>query len=151
MAGTVKNILLADDNQSEHIFFVHSLRFINESINLQSVSGGPSLMQYLNDVCNQIPDILFLDINMPIKDGKECLADLRADKRFDHMSIVMYSTSDDQSDTDETYGLGADRYVRKPVEIDDLISMLRTIISAYEQGAIKPSCREQYVLASSTI
>lgn len=147
---TVKNVLLADDNKSEHIFFAHCLKFINKAINLHFVSGGVALMNYLKDPATPLPDILFLDVNMPVKNGKQCLAELRADERFDQMPIVMYSTSDAQSDTDETFILGADLYVRKPVEIEDLVSLLRAVLTVYEQDKIKRNSREHYVLVMPT-
>lgn len=145
----VTSILLADDNKSEHIFFAHSLRFIDPNIKLHSVSGGQALMTYLHDA-SVLPDILFLDVNMPVKNGKQCLSEIRANKRYDSMPIVMYSTSDAQSDTDETFRLGADLYVRKPVEIDDLVILLRSVLSVYQKQGIKHSSREHYVLTPPT-
>lgn len=146
MTDTKLHILLADDNKSEHTFFSHSLNLIDETISLISIFGGLPLMNYLNDPLNSLPDILFLDINMPVKNGKECLSDLRSDDRFNDMPIVMYSTSDAQKDTDDAFALGADLYVRKPVEIDQLVTLIRAVLTLYSGNQLRHTPRERFVV-----
>jgi CheY-like chemotaxis protein len=150
MTDNVLHILLVDDNKNEHVFFTHALKSIDQSVRLDSLTSGTALIERIYDSSRPLPDILFLDVNMPVKSGKECLALLRTDGRFDGMPIVMYSTSDAETDTDETFALGADLYVRKPVEIVDLAYLLRAVLAVYHQGNIRQTSREQYVISSAS-
>jgi DNA-binding response OmpR family regulator len=147
MTDSILHILLADDNSNEHVFFKHALKYVNESIKLSSAKSGQDLLSHLRNHSNQLPDILFLDINMPVKSGKECLKEIRENERYKNLSIVMYSTSDEPNDTDDTYALGADLYVRKPAEIEELISLLRSVIELFMIDGIQQTSRDRYVLS----
>jgi len=149
MTDNTLHILLVDDNKNEHIFFTHALKYIGVSFKLSGLTGGLQLMKYLKEDSNPLPDILFLDVNMPIKNGIDCLTEIRADDRYRDMPIVMYSTSDAPKDTDVTYQLGADLYVQKPVEIEDLVSMLSSVLDAYRHNQLLNNSRENYVLTLS--
>jgi CheY-like chemotaxis protein len=147
---TEKNIhiLLVDDNLNEHFFFKHALAQVARPVRFDALEGGVELVEHFKDEQNPLPDILFLDINMPLKNGKECLSLLRADERFDIVPIVMYSTSDAQRDIDETYALGADLYVRKPNGMDALRSMISSVIFIYDKNELKRSAKENFLLTA---
>jgi len=148
MSNEALHLLLTDDNKSEHVFFKHALNYIDASIKLTSMPGGIELMQYLENDQNPLPDILFLDVNMPFKNGKECLSAIRANARFKDVAVVMYSTSDAQKDTDDTFALGADLYVRKPTGKEDLSEILNAVLALYKQGKMKNRSRSGYVLST---
>ena len=142
------HILLVDDNLNEHFFFKHALVQIARPVKFEALEGGLELIAHFKEESNPLPDILFLDINMPLKNGKECLSMLRADERFDSVPIVMYSTSDAQRDIDETYALGADLYVRKPNGIEALRAMISSVIFIYDKNELKRSAKENYLLTA---
>ena len=146
---TTLNILLADDNENEHFFFKHAVKRLNIPADLHTVDGGVALMKYMSNDRNKLPHILFLDINMPLKNGKECLASLRSDPKFDEVSIVMYSTSDAQKDIDETYDLGADLYLQKPTVMGDLPVILKAVFAKYRSSNFKPKSRDKYLISIS--
>jgi response regulator RpfG family c-di-GMP phosphodiesterase len=143
-------ILLVDDNLNEHVFFIHTLKQIEHDTKLQTINGSIDLLKYLGNKQNPIPDILFLDVNMPLKNGKECLRDLRADRRYDAMPIVTYSTSDAQRDIDDAYIMGANLYLRKPDEMSDLTNLLSIVIDMYHKGHLKNIDRDKFLLSSAS-
>lgn len=142
------HILLVDDNPNEHFFFKHALTQVSRPIRFDALEGGIELLEYIRDDQKPQPDIIFLDINMPLKNGKECLSALRADRRFDGVPIVMYSTSDAQRDIDDTYDLGADLYVRKPNGMEALRAMISSVIFLYDKNELKQAGKEKFLLTA---
>jgi len=150
MVNPIK-ILLADDNANEYIFFKHALSKVNTPIEIRSLKGGVELLDYLSAPESQLPDIFFLDINMPMKNGKDCLASIRDSDKYRHLPVVMYSTSDTRSDIDESYELDADLYLVKPAELDDLRLLLTYVIDKYQKNELKRPERSDFVLHASAL
>jgi CheY-like chemotaxis protein len=74
------------------------------------------------------PQILFLDLNMPIKSGKECLDEIRSDDKLLHLPVAIYSTSASRRDIDETYDKGADVYITKPCDYKELKKIILKVL-----------------------
>ena len=148
MAEMTLNILLVDDNVDEHFFFRHSLLLVTRPIYFHALPGGQEMIEYFKNESNPLPDILFLDINMPMRNGRDCLSYIRSDVRLESVPVVMYSTSDSQRDIDDTYELGADLYVRKPNGMDAIRDMISSVIRIYERDQLKHSSKEVFLLAS---
>src|ERR1700677_1910964 len=87
------NILLADDDADERYFFEAAVKGLPIATTIETVNDGIFLMDYLGVHLHCLPDILFLDINMPRKNGKECLIEIRSSLTLKHLPIVMYSTT----------------------------------------------------------
>ena len=85
-------------------------------------------MRYLENTA-ELPDIIFLDMNMPGKSGKECLREIRANPKFREIAIVIYSTSASAADLEDTFVAGANVYVKKPNDFVELKSILAYILS----------------------
>jgi len=113
--GKPIKILYADDDKDDRELFQQALKDAHTDAKLTTVEDGDKLMKYLAQVDGQHPDIIFLDINMPCKNGKECLKEIRSKKELDEVPIVMFSTSSYKEDIDETFANGANLYVSKPV------------------------------------
>lgn len=92
------------------------------------VNDGNELIDYLNHSDNYLPDIIFLDINMPGKNGLECLKELRQEGRFNEIMIVIYSTSGAESDIREAYRYGANNYLKKPGDFAELKASLAHVL-----------------------
>ena len=110
------NILLADDDIDDCIFFKEALEEFTLSSNLTTVHDGEQLMQLLTDETNQLPNILFLDINMPRKNGFECLSEIKLSKKLKQLPVIMFSTSFEQEVVNLLYSGGAHYFIRKPPE-----------------------------------
>jgi len=111
------NILLADDDIDDCIFFKGALEKSPIATNLVTVHDGMELMQLLTSETYELPDVLFLDLNMPRKNGFECLSELKLSTKLKHLPAIMYSTSNDQEVVSRLYRNGAQYFIRKPSDI----------------------------------
>ena len=137
-------IMLADDSPDEHFLFIHTIKGIDRSITVTTALNREDLLDKL-DKAQELPDLIFLDINMPLKNGKESLSDIRKDQRLQYIPVVIYSTSDEKSDIDETFALGADMYLKKPQDFLELEDILKGVLQAYRSGTFSRGDRTKYV------
>lgn len=122
------NILLADDDADDRLFFKEAMEEIHIETMVSIVNDGIELLDYLNHSNNYLPDIIFLDINMPGKNGLECLRELREDGRYNQIMIVIYSTSGAESDMKEAYQCGANVYLKKAGDFAELKASLAHVL-----------------------
>jgi CheY-like chemotaxis protein len=149
--GVPIKILFADDDEDDREFFREALSEAKSSAELVTVNGGRELMQYLAQADGQLPDVIFLDVSMPIKNGKQCLQEIRSNNLLNHIPVIMFSTSAYEKDIEETFRNGANLYVSKPVFIRDEVKMLKRIFSLdWEEDLLKPH-RSRFVLYAATI
>src|SRR6186713_282388 len=121
-------ILLADDDRDDAFFFERALSGLNIHCELVYLKNGEILMKYLNDNMANLPDVLFLDLNMPRKSGTECLTEIKSSKKFKQLPVVIYSTSLRDDIADDLYNCGAHYYLRKS-ELDELQKLLQHILT----------------------
>src|ERR1017187_4447154 len=86
------NIIFADDDIDDRSFFEKALKELPISTNLTTVNDGEQLMKYLADNSEQLPDVLFIDLNMPRKNGFECIVEIRENEKLKDLSVVIFST-----------------------------------------------------------
>jgi len=122
-------ILLADDDENDRFFFKDAFSEIKIKTAVITVKDGIELLQYLQAPDVILPHILFLDLNMPRKGGMECLKEIKRDGRFDDMAIAIYSTSASEEDVEETFINGANVYIRKPSDFENLKKVLTKVIT----------------------
>jgi CheY-like chemotaxis protein len=118
------NILLAEDDQDDCIFFEKALKELSILNTLKIVGDGEQLMQLLKDESVKIPDVLFLDINMPRKSGTECLEEIKKIDRLKNLPVVMLSTSKDPQKITYHFKIGANVYINKPNDFSQLIQVI---------------------------
>ncbi len=123
-------ILLADDDEGDRILFSEAFSELKIKTKVQTVNNGVQLMEWLNCVKNPLPHFLFLDLNMPRKNGLECLREIRRDKRIKDIFVAIYSTSDNEKDMEETFLNGANVYIAKPSDYNVLKQLLYKAVSA---------------------
>jgi DNA-binding response OmpR family regulator len=85
-------------------------------------------MEYMHNPDSQLPHILFLDLNMPYKNGLDCLKEIRADQRFKNVSIAIYSTSSSEKDIENTFVEGANIYIKKPNDFSELKKVIKEVV-----------------------
>ena len=128
----IRSICLVDDDDDDRMIFAEVLSEIYPSIDLQLVESGADLSQKLY-VENNSPDIIFLNVNMPMKNGFDCLKEIR--ERPDNLKflkIIMFSTSKNPDTIQLSMQLGADFYAVKPVSVNDLKNLITKIIMDWE-------------------
>ncbi len=123
------HILLADDDEDDRLFFTDAFNELKISTKVNTFNDGVELMNYLNDPESVLPNILFLDLNMPKKNGIECLHEIKSNPRFDDIAIAIYSTSSSEEDIEETFVLGANIYIKKPSDFASLKKILSDVVS----------------------
>ena len=90
-------------------------------------------MDYLNNKDAVLPDLLFLDLNMPRKNGLDCLKEIRRSKKLKNLSIAIYSTSASEKDVERTFLSGANIYINKPNDFNILKQVLeKAVMTAYQ-------------------
>jgi CheY-like chemotaxis protein len=121
-------ILLADDDEDDRFFFEEAVQSIQLDITLQHVENGVELMKKLDSNLHNLPDVIFLDLNMPLKSGFECLLDIKTHPDYKHVPIVIYSTSSDFAQIEKTYNNGANLYISKPSSISILEKVINDVL-----------------------
>lgn len=125
LGSSIKTIVLADDDPDEHLLFQRAVHEVAPKVLITSIFTGSELMNYLEE---SMPDILFIDLNMPLKDGIECLREIREDGRFRRLPIVVYSTSGKANTINNSYGFGANLYFQKTASFVELKTAIRLIL-----------------------
>ena len=108
------NILLADDDTDDCLFFKEAIAELIEPANFTAVHDGEQLMQLLSQETTVLPDVIFLDLNMPRKNGFECLAEIKQNKKLQKLPVIIFSTSFEQEVVNLLYQNGAQYFIRKP-------------------------------------
>jgi CheY-like chemotaxis protein len=120
-------ILFIDDDPEDYDIFCDALKSIKLKVDCLHVSNGESAMQYLNDV-KPLPDYIFLDVNMPLMDGKECLRKIKKTPKLKKIPVIMYSTTKNQGEIQEYKNLGAKDFIVKPATFRNLVDTLNEVI-----------------------
>ncbi|CAA0081555.1 Response regulator rcp1 [Halioglobus japonicus] len=129
--GRSIEILMAEDSPGDVVLTRKALEHSKLKINLHAVSDGVEAMKFLrqegeySDVPK--PDIVFLDLNMPRKDGREVLAEIKTDSVLKHIPVVILTTSDSEQDIENSYDLNANCYITKPVDMDQFVKVVSAI------------------------
>ena len=139
-------ILLADDDEDDRSFFREALTEAAISAELITVEDGRQLTDYLSATENPPPDIIFLDINMPLKNGKICLREIRNNEKFNDTPVVMFSTSSHPNDIAETWADGANLYIIKFEFFGHEVNMLKSVFSANWQKELFLRSKENFIL-----
>lgn len=114
------NILLADDDMDDCMFFKEALEGLPLSTKLSITNDGEQLMQSLLHSTSNIPDILFLDLNMPRINGFACLNEIKNSDVLKSIPVVILSTSYEKRIAEELYKSGAQCYICKPNDFSQL-------------------------------
>jgi CheY-like chemotaxis protein len=124
-------ILMADDDEDDRDLARDALEGTRLGERMEFVIDGQELIDYLrhDGPYSQAPrpSIILLDLNMPRKDGREALAELKADETLRQIPVVILTTSSDEVDVQSAYDLGASSYITKPVTHGKLIDVMQTV------------------------
>ena len=125
----IQHIAFVDDDPDDHHIFSATLSELRDDVQLSSFYDCNQLISFL-DSSDNLPDLIFLDLNMPTYDGRECLQLLKKHHRVSHVPVIIYSTSRQEKDVALCYGHGAFKYLVKPRTFEKLKEMLRPILLA---------------------
>lgn len=120
-------VLYAEDDIEDVDTFCDMMLSIDPSVKCLNTQNGVETIEFLENA-TVLPDIIFLDINMPTMDGKSCLRNIRRDERFKAIPIIIYTTSGNPKDRELCLQLGANEYVQKPNTIQETKDKLSRFI-----------------------
>lgn len=145
MKATI-HLLLAEDDEDDCLFFKDALDDLTQSFSLQIVKNGIELMQWLSANKHHLPDVVFLDLNMPLKNGFDCLSEIKREKDFQQLPVIIFSTSADREVVNVLHGLGAHYYIRKPGDFSALKRIIHhSILRVISSDRLQPS-KENFIL-----
>jgi len=130
MGSNVK-CLLIDDDTDDHEIFKMALEAIDKSIFCDCINESVDAIEKLKTNKSFVPEIIFVDMNMPAMNGVECLAEIRKIDRLKEVPVIFYSTFADPAKVTEMKKLGAAEYFEKPSDIDVLINKLSSIFKEF--------------------
>src|ERR1035437_3557922 len=151
MSSKPLNILFADDDADDRFFFDKALKELPIPTHFTTVNDGVQLMNYLSENSENLPDVLFLDLSMPNKNGLECLVEIRQNEKLKDLTVIMFSTSYPRDIKYENVminmlgEIGAQDYIRKPGDFVQLKSVIhQALIKAMAKTSLNGG--ESYVL-----
>lgn len=139
-------ILLADDDQDDCLFFKEAMSELPLAAHLTIVNDGEELLELLTKEGEPLPDVLFLDLNMPRKSGYECLAEIKRDQKIKQLPVIILSTSFEKEMADLLYQIGAHYCIRKPASITQLKQVIQQALTLLVQGAYLQPAKENFML-----
>ena len=126
--GYNKILMVVDDDPDDRFFFTKAVRKYHPSYECREASDGVDALDKLRQE-KILPDFIFLDLNMPLMNGKKCLEELKKDGKLKNIPVIVYSTSTYQKDKEETMALGAIHYL---VKLHDIYMLPEAITEAIE-------------------
>ena len=131
MTQRTATILIMEDNPTDVMIMQEALTNAKVRINLHVASDGVAGLEYLRRMgahANAVrPDLIFLDLNMPRKDGHEVLAEIKADASLSSIPVVVLTTSQAEDDVARAYGAHVNCYVRKPVDFARFVEVIKSL------------------------
>lgn len=143
------NILISDDDRDDVRLITEALQDILPSCNCIEARDGVAALNFIKS--NVHPDLVFLDLNMPLKNGITCLKEIYHHNLLPDTPIVIYSTSKDMSDIDESYKYGARFYIVKPASFTELKRIIKRAISILGKPLAERVDKANFVLMESRV
>lgn len=128
MSHPFRTIFIAEDDEDDCLMFLEALQELNYDFEIVVSRNGNELMMNLNQRTPPLPYVSFLDLNMPMKNGFECLKEIKQMDKFKDMPIVVLSTSTEIKDINMAYRLGANYYMPKPDSFLKLVEGIQKIL-----------------------
>lgn len=137
-----KVVLFIDDDADDQAIFSEATSLIDPTIQRQFASNGLEALELLRQNNTVLPDLIFLDINMPVMNGMECLAELKKIEALNHIPVIICTTSVYAGDQEKCEQLGADFYMVKANTLLQMSTALQFVFSKYQGKKIATSQQE---------
>ena len=128
-------ILMADDDETDRELFEEAIKTTCADCQIEQVKNGMEALNYLKET-RVVPDLIFLDLNMPVMDGREALVEIKSSEKLKVIPVFILSTSSAQSDVFSSYASGANLFLVKPSTFDGLVQMLRNLVELLEMNLV---------------
>jgi CheY-like chemotaxis protein len=124
-----RTFFIVDDDIDDQDLFIEAVSEVDKSIECMSASNCEEALEMLRNRRIGLPDMIFLDLNMPRLNGKQCLAELKKESHLRDIPVIIYSTSSEKRDIDETTRLGAAHFLTKPNKFEELCKAISYVVS----------------------
>ena len=142
-----KNIYLADDDEDDREFFQEALFEVCKESMLTLAKDGIELMDILYQPPVPMPDVIFLDLNMPAKNGFECLEEIKKDSKLKMLPVIIFSTTIQEESVNRVYKEGANFYICKPSNFSQLKRTLAKVLSIDWAQQLTQASKEQFIIS----
>lgn len=139
------HVLIAEDDDDDYLIFSLAIEEVTFRVMLTRAVNGEVLLHLLEE---KLPDIVFLDLLMPCKDGRQCLKEIRANKKFDAVPVIIYSSLTDLMNVEYCYREGSNLFAVKPSRISELKTILERILTIDWKKTLYFPSRSEFVLAA---
>lgn len=130
-------IIFAEDNPQDVRLFQYALSQLETPVNLRHFENGRDLLEAVPDIYPATIACVLVDLNMPFVNGFEVISALRANKDFHHVPIIVFTNTNSNEERLQCYELGANAYVPKPLEIEDLVKVVKSIFDFWVETNVR--------------
>ncbi len=129
---------MADDDEEDCFLAKEAIEASGAMADFSCIEDGIELMDYLSERSRskpgELPDLILLDLNMPRKDGREALLEIKAEPTLQHIPIVILTTSQEEKDVSFSMGAGANSFITKPATFDEWVEIMRSLAKRWLAG-----------------
>lgn len=122
-----QTILLIDDDEDDQEIFLAALEQVSSSVNCTAIGNAKNALTQLQEK-KLLADIIFLDLNMPLMNGQQFLAEIKKNTPLDQIPVIIFSTTSHPETISLVKKMGASDFITKPDKFEDLVGMLKTLI-----------------------
>jgi CheY-like chemotaxis protein len=122
-------ILIIDDDADDRSLFIDAVMELDKNLQCISANDGQEALNLLDKTDLRLPDYIFMDLNMPRLNGKQCLCEIKKRPRLNHIPVIIYSTTKRIEDVEETRNLGAVHFLTKPVLFREICNEIQKILT----------------------
>jgi CheY-like chemotaxis protein len=127
-------ILIAEDDEDDYLLTIEALKEAGVNTQIKWVKDGEELMNYLKPIGDaidqsrsEIPSLILLDLNMPRKDGREVLDEIKKNNTLRKIPVVILTTSKAETDINHAYDLGVNSYIQKPMRFNEFVEVIKVL------------------------
>ncbi|MEO6168182.1 MAG: response regulator [Chitinophagales bacterium] len=146
MTAAPIHLLLADDDKDDCMFFEEAIEELPFTVELTTVNDGEQLLNLLSRKTSELPNVLYLDLNMPRKNGLECLTEIKGNDELKDIPVIIYSTSYDPDMVSQLYDKGAQYYFRKPAEFYQLKKVILKSLTLSFQAVHSQPEKQHFII-----
>ncbi|MFZ1677891.1 MAG: response regulator [Saprospiraceae bacterium] len=140
------HILLADDDKDDCRLFQEALNDLPVETELITVPNGEQLMELLSKKRKRLPDVLFLDLNMPRKNGFSSLGEIKRNNDLDQLPVIIFSTATEEEKVRQVYKDAAHYYIRKPATFTELKNVILKVLNMIQDKNMPLPTKENFEL-----
>jgi two-component system, chemotaxis family, response regulator Rcp1 len=137
-------ILLVDDDPTDRELFVDAINLSGKKYSVAEAANGEEAISFLNNA-ESLPQLIILDLNMPVKDGRETLKEIKQHHLFKSLPVCIMSTSSAHFDVENAYQNGAALFLVKPFDFKELIEMLTSLLTLFNKYVTLPDRASKHV------